>query len=53
MYFTDVQAQVRKLAENGNVDAIVRELKPQIRATYSTWEHDWFIEAAIRYFAQA
>jgi hypothetical protein len=26
---------------------------PQIKATYSTWEHDQFIEPAIRYFAQA
>jgi glyoxylase-like metal-dependent hydrolase (beta-lactamase superfamily II) len=53
VYFTDVQARVRKLAENGNIDEIVSELKPQIRATYSTWEHDRFIEPAIRYFAQA
>jgi hypothetical protein len=52
VYFTDVQARVRKSAPGENIDAVVSELKPQIRAAYSTWEHDRFIEPAIRYFAQ-
>jgi glyoxylase-like metal-dependent hydrolase (beta-lactamase superfamily II) len=52
VYFTEVQAQVRKLADGRNLDTIVSELKPQIRAAYPTWEHDRFIEPAIRYFAQ-
>ena len=43
----------KKLAAGENIDALVSELKPQIRTTYSTWEHDQFIDAAIRYFAQA
>jgi hypothetical protein len=37
----------------GNIDTMVSELKAQIKTTYSTWEHDRFIEPAIRYFAQA
>lgn len=53
VYFTDVQMRVSKLADGGNIDTIVSELKPQIKTTYSTWEHDRFIEPAIRYFAQA
>jgi len=53
VYFTDVQGRVRKLAAGENIDALVSELKPQIKATYSTWEHEQFIEPAIRYFAQA
>jgi glyoxylase-like metal-dependent hydrolase (beta-lactamase superfamily II) len=52
VYFTDVQMRVRKLADGGNIDTMVSELKPQIKTTYSTWEHDRFIEPAIRYFAQ-
>jgi glyoxylase-like metal-dependent hydrolase (beta-lactamase superfamily II) len=52
VYFTEIQAQVRKLVDDRNIDAIVSELKPQLKAMYSTWEHDRFIEAAIRYFAQ-
>ena len=51
-YFTDVQARVRNLAQGENIDALVSELKPQIRTTYSTWEHERFIEPALRYFAQ-
>jgi glyoxylase-like metal-dependent hydrolase (beta-lactamase superfamily II) len=53
VYFTDVQGRVRNSAEGRNLDELVAELKPQIKATYSTWEHDRFIEPAIRYFAQA
>jgi glyoxylase-like metal-dependent hydrolase (beta-lactamase superfamily II) len=53
VYFTDVQMRVRKLADGGNIETVVSELKPQIKTTYSTWEHDRFIEPAIRYFAQA
>ena len=53
VYFADVQARVRKLADGENIDRIVSELKPQIKTAYSTWEHDRFIEPAIRYFAQA
>ena len=53
VYFTDVQTWVRKLADGGNIDTMVSELKAQIKTTYSTWEHDRFIEPAIRYFAQA
>ena len=53
VYFTDIQARVRNSAEGRNVDELVAELKPQIKATYSTWEHDRFIEPAIRYFAPA
>ena len=52
VYFTDVQGRVRNTAEGRNEDELVAELKPQIKATYSTWEHDRFIEPAIRYFAQ-
>jgi glyoxylase-like metal-dependent hydrolase (beta-lactamase superfamily II) len=53
VYFTDVQERVRKVAAGGNIDAVVAELKPRIKTTYSTWEHDRFIEPAIRYFAPA
>ena len=53
VYFTEVQAQVRRRADGRNIDTIVSELKPQIRTAYPTWEHDRFIEPAIRYFAQA
>ena len=53
VYFTDIQGRVRNSAAGRNVDELVAELKPQIKATYSTWEHDRFIEPAIRYFAQA
>ncbi|HEX4201896.1 MAG TPA: MBL fold metallo-hydrolase, partial [Chthoniobacterales bacterium] len=53
VYFTDVQGRVRNSAEGQNVDELVRELKPQIKASYSTWDQDRFIEPAIRYFAQA
>jgi glyoxylase-like metal-dependent hydrolase (beta-lactamase superfamily II) len=53
VYFSEVQAQVRKLADGRDIDTIVSELKPQIRAAFPTWEHDRFIEPAIRYFAQA
>jgi glyoxylase-like metal-dependent hydrolase (beta-lactamase superfamily II) len=52
VYFTDLQDRVRKSANAQNVDALVAELKPQIKTTYSTWEHDRFIEPAIRYFAR-
>jgi glyoxylase-like metal-dependent hydrolase (beta-lactamase superfamily II) len=53
VYFADVQARVKKLAQGGNIDALVSKLKPQIKTTYSTWEYDRFIDLAIRYFAQA
>jgi glyoxylase-like metal-dependent hydrolase (beta-lactamase superfamily II) len=53
VYFADIQERVRKVAAGENIDTVVAELKPQIKNTYSTWEHDRFIEAAIRYFAQA
>lgn len=52
VYFTDVQGRVRNSAKGRNVDELVAELEPQIKATFSTWEHDRFIEPAIRYFAQ-
>jgi glyoxylase-like metal-dependent hydrolase (beta-lactamase superfamily II) len=53
VYFTELQTQLRKLADGRDIDTVVSELKPQIRAAFSTWEHDRFIEPAIRYFAQA
>lgn len=52
-YFADVQGRVKKSSETEAVETLVSELKPQILAIYSTWEHDRFIEPAIRYFAQA
>lgn len=54
VYFADVQARVKKLAPGGNIEThSFLKLKPQIKATYSTWEYDRFIDLAIRYFAQA
>jgi hypothetical protein len=53
VYFTDVQERVRKVASGENIDAAVAALKSQIKNTYSIWEHDRFIEPAVRYFAQA
>jgi glyoxylase-like metal-dependent hydrolase (beta-lactamase superfamily II) len=50
-YFADVQARVRKMAEGEDIEALVSKLKPEVLATYPTWEHDRFIEPAIRYFA--
>ena len=35
-------------ADGRNIDTIVAELKPRIRTAYPTWEHDRFIEPAIR-----
>jgi glyoxylase-like metal-dependent hydrolase (beta-lactamase superfamily II) len=52
-YFADVQARVRKMAEGEGIETLLSKLKPQLLATYSTWEHDRFIDPAIRYFAQA
>ena len=30
---------------------LISKLKPELMAAYPTWEHDRFIEPAIRYFA--
>jgi hypothetical protein len=50
-YFADVQARVMKMAEGEDIETLVSTLKPEVLATYPTWEHDRFIEPAIRYFA--
>jgi glyoxylase-like metal-dependent hydrolase (beta-lactamase superfamily II) len=52
-YFADVQARVRKMPQGESIETLIGELKPQLLTTYSTWEHDRFIDPAIRYFAQA
>ena len=52
-YFADVQARVRKMSRGEGIETLIGELKPQLLTTYSTWEHDRFIDPAIRYFAQA
>jgi len=52
-YFAVVQASVSKMVEGADIETLISKLKPQLLATYSTWEHDRFIDPAIRYFAQA
>src|SRR3984885_10929855 len=52
-YFADVQARVSKMAEGEGIETLISELKRQLLATYPTWEHDRFIDPAVRYFAQA
>ena len=50
-YFGDVQARVKKMAESEGIEPLISKLKPELMAAYPTWEHDRFIEPAIRYFA--
>jgi hypothetical protein len=52
-YFADLQARVSKKIEGEATETLISELKPQLLATYPTWEHDRFIDPAIRYFTQA
>jgi hypothetical protein len=52
-YFADVLARVSKMAEGEGIETLIAELKRQLLATYPTWEHDRFIDPAVRYFAQA
>jgi glyoxylase-like metal-dependent hydrolase (beta-lactamase superfamily II) len=50
-YFADVQNRVTKRAEGESTDTLVSELRPQIESAYASWEHERFIEPALRYFA--
>jgi glyoxylase-like metal-dependent hydrolase (beta-lactamase superfamily II) len=52
-YFADLQARVSKMAQGEGIETLITELKRQLLATYPTWEHDRFIDPAVRYFAQA
>jgi glyoxylase-like metal-dependent hydrolase (beta-lactamase superfamily II) len=52
-YFADLQARVSKMVQGEATETLISELKPQLLAAYPTWEHDRFIDPAIRYFAQA
>jgi glyoxylase-like metal-dependent hydrolase (beta-lactamase superfamily II) len=47
----DVQARVKKMAGSEGIEPLISKLKPELMAAYPTWEHDRFIEPAIRYFA--
>ena len=50
-YFADVQARVKNMGESEGIEPLISKLKPELMAAYPTWEHDRFIEPAIRYFA--
>ena len=50
-YFVDVRTRVKSRAEGESADRVASELKLQIASAYPTWEHERFIEPAIRYFA--
>jgi hypothetical protein len=39
------------MTEGEGIETLILKLKPELLATYPTWEHDRFIDPAIRYFA--
>jgi glyoxylase-like metal-dependent hydrolase (beta-lactamase superfamily II) len=51
-YFVDVQNRVKNRPEGESTDRLVFELKSQIKSAHPTWEHERFIEPAVRYFAE-